>query len=367
MKKFLIIVSLLLVVSKLSTAQKVNITGSVKDAHNNPIPLASVTTGNNKTGVAADGDGNFSLSVLPNTTLHISALGYKDTVINVQSATILNVVLQPAENYLSNVEVTTSQNKLESQFNEQLKNEIVQAEFLHYKTENDISSSGINVYEGSTPTGGHYHIVNTGATSHWYMGSALPEFHIREDTKGSIYMFNSWLRGIIAHAEDSSIVDDNKNLYNINKITGDVIMTRDFNTALTLDKTQIRFFTLFDSLKNSYTYMIVPAIDEKLFCEVIALGDGFDIFKLTTTKFVKANFHSDGVMSTGNNYDEYVDTDAYYLLNVQNNELVKFDLKKKSIKQVFGAVPKANDFFTAHKEDIDDAYLKNLGNYINGN
>jgi hypothetical protein len=367
MKRFLIIVSLLLLINKLSTAQKVNIIGSVKDVHNNPIPLASITTGKNKTGVAADGDGNFSLSVLPNTTLHISALGYKDTVINVQSSMVLNIMLQPAENYLSNVQVTTFQNKLASQFNEQLKNEIVQAEFLHYKAENDISGSGINVYEGSIPSGGHYHIVNTGATSHWYMGSALPEFHTKEDTKGSIYMFSSWMRGIVAHAEDSSVVDDPRNLYNINKITADVIMTRDFTNALTLDKTQISFFTLFDSLKNSHTFMIVPAIDEKLFCEVIALGDSFDIFKLTATKFVKANYHSDGIASTGNNYDEYVDTYAYYLLNVQNNGLIKFDLKKKSVKQVFGTITRANDFFAAHKEEPDDSYLKNLGNYINGN
>ena len=216
MKKFLFALSLLLLLSKLGTAQKINITGSVKDVHNNAIPLASITTEKDKTGVAADGDGNFSLSVLPNSILRISALGYKDTVINVQSAAVLNIVLQPAENYLSNVQVTAAQNKLASQFNNQLKNEIVQAAFLHYKTENDISSSGINVYEGSIAGGGHYHIVTTGATSRWYMGSALPEFHTKEDTKGSIYMFNNWLNGIVAHAEDSSVVDDGKNIYNFN-------------------------------------------------------------------------------------------------------------------------------------------------------
>src|ERR1700759_827009 len=101
MKKFLITLSLLVLLCKSGTTQKINITGSVKDAHNNAIPLASITTGKNKTGVAADGDGNFSLSVSPNTPLHISALGYKDTAINVQSAMVLNIVLQPSENYLS--------------------------------------------------------------------------------------------------------------------------------------------------------------------------------------------------------------------------------------------------------------------------
>jgi hypothetical protein len=369
MKRFLFVSGLLLLLSAQSTAQKINITGSVKDVHDHAIPLASITTGKSKTGVAADGNGNFSLSVLPNTAIYISALGFKDTVINVQATTHLQIVLQPAENYLSNVQVTASQNKFTPQFSNQLKNEIVQAEFLHYKMENNISSSGISVYEGNRIVGNSivsYHITTNAPSGNIYQGSALPEFHSKEDTKGSIYLFDSWMQGTVVNGYDSNIVNDDKNLYNINKITGDLVMTRDFRRALTLDKTRISFFTLFDSSKNAHTFMTVPEINIDLFCEVIALGDSCAVFKLTTTKFVKANFQSDGIVSTGNNYDEYVDDVKYYVYNGRTDAYQPFLLKKKSIIAAFDNNARVNEYFSKHKDAIDENVVKNLADYING-
>ena len=370
MKRFLFVLSLLLLLSKLSTAQKISVTGSVKDVHDHAIPLASLTTGKNKTGVAADGNGNFSLSVLPNTAIHISAVGFKDTVVNVQVSTSLQIVLQPEENYLSNVQVTASQNKFTPQFSNQLKNEIVQTEFLHYKTENNISSSGISVYEGNRIVDNRivsYHITTNAPSGNIYQGSAIPEFHSKEDTKGSIYLFDSWMQGTIVNGYDSNIVNDDKNLYNINKITGDLVMTRDFSSALTLDKTRISFFTLFnDSAKNSHTFMIVPEININLFCEVIALGDSCNVFKLTTTRFVKADFRSDGIASTGNNYDEYVDDVKYYVYNVKTDSYQPFLLKKKSIIAAFDNNERVNEYFLKHKDGIDETVVKNLAEYVNG-
>jgi hypothetical protein len=369
MKRFLVALSFLLLLSGLSMAQKINVTGSVKDVHDHAIPLASITTGKNKTGVAADGNGNFSLSVLANTAIHISAIGFKDTVVTVQTTTNLQIVLQPAENYLSNVQVTASQSKFASQFNNQLKNEIVQAEFLHYKMENNISSSGMSIYEGNRIVDNRivsYHITTNAPSGNIYQGSALPEFQSKEDTKGSIYLFNSWMQGTIVNGYDSNIVNDDKNLYNINKITGDLVMTRDFSNGLTLDRTRISFFTLFDSAKNAHTFMIVPEIDINLFCEVIALGDSCNVFKLTKTKFVKADFHSDGIVSTGNNYDEYVDDVKYYVYNVRTDTYQPFLLKKKSIIAAFDNNIRVNEYFSKHKDAIDETVVKNLAVYING-
>jgi hypothetical protein len=365
MNKFLCLTLSLLLI-KSGFAQQLNISGSIKDPANHPLSMASVTIEKTSQGIAADATGHFSLSVPHGAKLVISAIGFIDTVVTVKEETSLVIILRPAENQLANVTVTGS--KTESLGNNQVKNEILQAEFAHYNKENDISSGGINVYEGNHIVNNQivsYHIVSTAPTGRLYQGSAIPSFHTKEDTKGSIYLFKTWKKGMVANPNDSTIVDDPQNLYNINKITGELTMTRDFKSGLSVNKSNVKFFILFDTGNVSHRFIKVPAIDDHSFCEAIAFGDDYDIFKLTTTKFVKSDYHSDGIASTGNNYDEYVDTDNYYLLNVSDGTVTKFELKKKSMKQVF-TMPKAADYFAAHKsDDIDDPFLRGLGDSIN--
>ena len=112
--------------------------------------------------------------------------------------------------------------------------------------------------------------------------------------------------------------------------------------------------------------MTVPEINIDLFCEVIALGDSCAVFKLTTTKFVKANFQSDGIVSTGNNYDEYVDDVKYYVYNGRTDAYQPFLLKKKSIIAAFDNNARVNEYFSKHKDAIDENVVKNLADYING-
>ena len=366
MTKILYFLSLLLLLSKSGFTQQLNISGAIKDSANHPLSMASVTIEKTSQGIAADATGHFSLSVSPGTKLLISAIGYRDTVVAIKDETPLIIILRPEENQLANVTVTGS--KAGYQTNNQIKNEMLQAEFTHYTKENNISSGGINVYEGIKMTDAgpvSYHIVNTGSTGNVYQGSAVPSFHTKEDTKGSIYLFKTWMKGMVANPNDSTIVDDPKNLYNLNKSTGELTMTRDFKSGLSVDKRNVKFFILFDTGNISHRFTKVPAIDANSFYEAIAFGDNYDIFKLTTTKFVKSDYHSDGIASSGNNYDEYVDTDNYYLFNVSDGTVTKFELKKKALKQLF-TMPKAAEYFAAHKsDDIDDHFLKGLGDSIN--
>jgi hypothetical protein len=344
--------------------QKLHITGSIIDSASKPVPMASVTIEKTKQGIAADETGRFNLSVSAGVKILVSAIGFKDTLLVIKNAEPLNIILKHAEHELSEV-VVKDNSAYMSQVSNQIKNEIFQAEALHYKMENNLSN-GISVYEGMDASGNAYHVVSLLPNSHIYQGSALPEFHSREDTKGSIYLFDVWMKGIVANANDSTIVDDAENFYNINKITGELMMTRDFSSGLSVDSKTVKFFILFDSLKNLFTFLKMPAIDARQFCEVISLGSNYDIVRLTTTKFVKADFHSDGIASTGNNYDEYADTKKYYLMDMKTGNITKFDMKKKDLKQAFAGVPGANDYFTTHKSDeFNDAFLKGLGESIN--
>src|SRR4051794_3129477 len=105
MNKGISLIFLLLAVN-FCTAQKINVTGIIKDSNNNPVPLASVTVEKTEQGVAADNTGHFSLSVSSNTKIVIAAVGFKDTTIIVKNETPINIVLTTAVNQLANVTVT---------------------------------------------------------------------------------------------------------------------------------------------------------------------------------------------------------------------------------------------------------------------
>lgn len=358
MTKFSFLLAAFYLLLHVGNAQKIAITGSIKDSNNNPVSMASVTEEKTKNGVAADNIGHFSLSVSPNAKIYIVAIGFKDTAFVVKDAEPLNIILSASPKQLASVTVTG--NTFTPQFSNQIKNEIFQSETIHYKMENNLSY-GPSVYEGmDLITHKPYHVVQLIPSSHVYQGSALPEFHTKEDTKGSPYLFDFWLKGVVSNITDTTLIDDYRNLYNVNKMTGDLIMTRDFQSALTVDKSQIKFFTLYDSLKNTHSFMIVPIINKDLFCEVIGLGNNYDIFKLTTAKFVKADYHSNGLTSSGNNYDEYANTVYYYLFDLDAGTYKNFLLKKKSILSAFDNNKTVEQFFSNHKEAIDDNFLKAL-------
>jgi hypothetical protein len=81
---------------------------------------------------------------------------------------------------------------------------------------------------------------------------------------------------------------------------------------------------------------------------------------------VKNDFHSDGMTSTGNNYDEYVDTYTYYVYNVQTKKVQELAPKKKAIKTVFSSEgKKVESFFSAYEGSIDDSYIRSLGDFMN--
>ena len=110
MKKVLCILTLLLLF-KSGFAQKLNISGSIKDAANHPLSMVrSCKTISKKPseGIAADATGHFSLSVSAGTKILVSAIGYIDTTLTIKDEAPLVIMLRPAENQLANVTVTGS-------------------------------------------------------------------------------------------------------------------------------------------------------------------------------------------------------------------------------------------------------------------
>lgn len=83
----------------ISTAYAQNatkITGQVKNESGQPVPQASVTVKGGSGGVAADDNGNFVITVLPNATLVVSSVGYNSLDVPVNNRKSITVTLTTA-------------------------------------------------------------------------------------------------------------------------------------------------------------------------------------------------------------------------------------------------------------------------------
>ena len=77
-------------------AQNVRVSGTVKDASNGEgVPFASVVVKGTTSGVSSDADGNYTISAPANGTLEISAVGYTTLDVAIAGQPVINVVLEP--------------------------------------------------------------------------------------------------------------------------------------------------------------------------------------------------------------------------------------------------------------------------------
>ena len=108
MKKIKAFISLILVtVSVASFAQNITVKGKVTDASTGePLPGAAILVKGSADGAVADYDGNYSITVNKNATLGFTTIGFKDTEIEVQGRTLINVALEPDNELLDEVVVT---------------------------------------------------------------------------------------------------------------------------------------------------------------------------------------------------------------------------------------------------------------------
>lgn len=89
----------------------------------------------------------------------------------------------------------------------------------------------------------------------------------------------------------------------------------DLNTIIELDKQEIKAF----AIKDGDSLMIfdkVAAIDSSRYFIVLvpAVSGKYALYRDLRTRFVKSDYHSDGMTESGNPYDEYVDNSIYYVV-----------------------------------------------------
>lgn len=193
-------------------------------------------------------------------------------------------------------------------------------------------------------------------------------FHTKEDTKGSRYMFPDWVGGAVT-TKNGVVVSKDSLLYNYDKISHNLYLT-DQKTVVQVDGDNVKAFTVMN-LGRTMTFVRLEAVQPSAFFQQLvdpgAAGSGYSLYKLTKTTFKKANYHTDGMVESGTNYDEYVDENEYYIVAPGSSTATKVELKKKSIRGALtGAKQKTDEYFSAHRdEDINEAFLTGLVGSLN--
>src|SRR5690349_4446965 len=105
MRKFLMLLALLMLSGVWVFAQTHTVSGTVKDDSGNPVPFATVSETGTRNATTADANGNFTIKMRGNGALSFTAAGFNAEKMNVEGATA-NVVLKRNNTELSTVTIT---------------------------------------------------------------------------------------------------------------------------------------------------------------------------------------------------------------------------------------------------------------------
>jgi hypothetical protein len=324
MKRTLLICLLLLAAIQVTKAQLNIITGVVLDPKGNPVHDVFVADRQHQNATFSDSLGNFSIAVQADSKLQFERAGYKDTVIT---------SIKPGMQVAMSAESLDSPGSLAT-------NSPGQGQ-LGSLTRNEVARMSNDV------------------------GGYLKPSHEKGDTRGSQYLFETFVHGYMVNSS-GEIVNKPNYLFDYDKMNGNLLLTRDNKTMIIADQSQAKSFSLFSNADQRVDFEEVPAIDNSHYFQILATGKKYKICKLLKTRFARADYVNNGAAPHGHDYDEYIDEPDYYVLDIQANQAQKFSPKKKSIKEVFAKeADKVSKFLADNSGRIDDAYLGKLGAYMN--
>ena len=300
----------------IALGQTVAVSGTVSDQAGKPVPFAFIADAQHPYATFSDSTGNFSLKADPASRLIVTAAGRPSIRVAIDNPSAMKIVMTGDGSGVA-------------------------------------ANSPGNIFkpdESSTNT---------------YAGSLDLIASQKGDTHGSRFLFNNWVHGF-AVTPDNTLKQNDSYLFNYDKIEGNLIFTSDNKGIHQVVKQEVYQFDLYDGNGRQYMFEEVPAIDMKRYMQVLASGSKYKIYKDLGTKFIKANYTTNGITSSGNNYDEYVDESVYYVVKLPGGQPQKLALRKKALKTAFAAdADKVNKFLTGNDGDIDDNYLIKLGDYMN--
>lgn len=347
-----------------NAVSKKNISGKVKDENGKAISFASIVVKGENNGAKADSSGQFSIAVPATAVIKVSAVGYKEVEVNTVNKISFDIVLTKEVKALKEVTVTGNQpasgNVTAQQF---------VAGALNDYTKSQNISAGPSVVEGLRVNAlgqiEQYHFLNYQPTGRMYTGALLPKFSLKEGTKGNRYFFDSWADGQIVGI-NGVVYKDSSYQFNYDKINSNLLFTKDHQTVVEIAREEISSFTL-KKENEEYVFESVPFISTQSYLQqLVKDSSGYSLYKKTKTTFVKANFVSTGMIEKGNNYDEYVDEDTYFIV-YPDKTFRTLEMKKRVVKDCLSPdSDRVSAYFKSHiEEPLNESFLISLVLNIN--
>ncbi|MGZ3944240.1 MAG: carboxypeptidase-like regulatory domain-containing protein [Mucilaginibacter sp.] len=316
--------------------QTVTVKGTVHNQKEQPVPYAFVRDAQHNYATFTDSTGTFVLKADPASSLYVLANNYKDTQLKLDDKTNVNIVLPESTDEGGVLSLKSGQSAETTAF-------------LRARQQLAVGKgSVINGGPGGGGGGSDVTLVRSG-------------FAV-EPTRGSRYLFDDWVPGFGINKKDSLVVEKT-NMYNYDKIGGNIIYTNDGRSIAQVSPSQLKSFTLYDKQGHGHVYENAPAINGKPFIEVLLSTPKYKIYKKIDSKLTRADYHTDGVLEVGHRYDEYTDVNRYYFVALPDGKAQSISLKKSTLKKMLGSDA---DMFIASQgsRDVDEEYVRDLGNSL---
>jgi hypothetical protein len=168
----------------------------------------------------------------------------------------------------------------------------------------------------------------------------LPTYFEKEETKGSPYLSQNWMRGILELSDHRRIPEINQYMFfNYDKYNSRLVLIDKQNKISFYPVDSISGFVLTDGDKT-YSFEKIQSIGKDFLLESVLKSEkGFSLYKRIISRAVAASYVSFGYYSEGQKYDEFVDEYEYYLIYPDKVKFRKFYLNEKSIHKAFKDFP----------------------------
>ena len=378
MNKIAILVSFLFAISYTVNAQSDNkttdsrvIKGTIKDETGKAVPFASINIKDENGGTSTDSLGRFTLNAKLNSVLVIGSVGFETTEVNISNKAVIIVLLKRTQQSLKDVSVAAkNNNNINAQSQAVLQQQTISNTFSEYTMGSNITNSPSVFYKLQNGNNGVPAITSNfgynAGSGKVYQGSGLVVFMPKDETKGRQYLFEKWVPGIVINEKGEQVKND-LFLYNYDKMGKVLLFTQDQVNIIELDMNTINAFSLLYTNEPTIFLKINVSGKSDFYQLLTSPESKYELYKTTNTKLVKANYVSTGLTSNGNNYDEFLDANRYFIYSTEAKNFKPVDLKKKSIKTVLESEkPKVDEWFSQNGDaDIDETFLKGLINYLN--
>jgi hypothetical protein len=170
-------------------------------------------------------------------------------------------------------------------------------------------------------------------------------------------------------AANNEVIQNDSLFFNFNKINQNLLLTEDFMKIYEVDKREFKSVTFYwhDSV---YLFEHVYLINNKdFFQELIRDDQKYSLYKFIHTTIKPVSWHTNGLVSEGRLYEQFVDIPVYYIILPDREYRVLNEVSKISIVRAFKLntdSKKVSDWLSNNKTKTSgEVYLWKLILYLN--